>query len=263
MESLLSQAKNLEVFAEPYPHLVASDALDEELGLQLIEELPPVEVITKTTDYPSNKGYAIATGEALANESITPLWRDTLKANSSQQLLDDVIELLGDHILSLYPSFEEEFGALDSLKAGLRYVDTFDDADVLLDAEITVNTPVVDKPSSARSPHVDDTARLFNGQLFLRTPDDTSTGADVELYRFREQPGGFQDRNVDPSFIETVKTVRYERNLLLVMINSLDSVHGVTDRPVTPIPKYLINLIGNVKRPLFDVGPYQVSAAVS
>ena len=259
MDSPLAGATPEQVSDRPYPHLVLDRAIDPEVSRRLLAELPPLEAVTKTAEYPSNQGYALPAHEALEHAEVSPLWRDLIRSCLTREFLAEVDDLFRDELRSRFPRLAEEIGELGSMRIGLRHVDSFENADILLDAEILVTTPVVGEPSSSRSPHVDDTTRLFNGQLYFPVPGDDAPGGDVELYRFRNGPGGFHGRNVDPSFIEPVAQVPYELNTFLFMLNGLDAVHAVTARPPTPSPRYLLNVIAHVERPVFDVQGYQAA----
>jgi hypothetical protein len=258
MESPLAGVTRSQVETEPYPHVVVEQALPAAVCARLQAEVPPIEAITGTPDPPSNKGYAMGAHEAGRHPEVGPLWRELMMTCASQAFLDETMALFGSDLRERYPDLEERIGRdLGSLRAGLLRRDSFADHDVLLDAEILVTTPVVRHASSSRSPHVDDTSRLFNGQLYFRVDDDGVEGGDVELYRFADGPAGFVKRDIDPAVLEPVKRIPYERNLFLLMINALDAVHAVRERPPTPTPRYLLNIIAHVEQPLFDVGPYQ------
>jgi hypothetical protein len=259
VDSPLAAADRGRISRRPYPHVVVDQAVDPDISRRLLAELPPLETVTKTEDYPSNQGYALPAHEALHHAEVSPLWRELIRSCLSREFLAEVADLFGEEIRARFPRLEEEAGDLRSMRVGMRHVDTFADAEILLDAEILVTTPVTGEPSSSRSPHVDDTTRLFNGQLYFPVPGDDAPGGDVELYRFRDGPGGFSARNVDPGFIEPVASVPYELNTFLFMLNGLDAVHAVTVRPPTPSPRYLLNVIAHVEQPLFDVQPYQAA----
>ena len=79
---------------------------------------------------------------------------------------------------------QRRIGKIDNWKAGTKYIDDYSNANVLLDAPISINTPVTNTPSSVIRGHIDKSAKLFAGLFYLRLPDDTSTGGDLEIYKF-------------------------------------------------------------------------------
>lgn len=257
MKSLLSNLQKIEVSTDPFPHIVITDPLEDELCLQLISEYPSVSTVTNGSDSSSNKRFSYSASEVFSNENISPLWKQFVQAHTSSAFLDEMVSLFEDHIRLMYPSFESDIGAVKTLKSGVRKIDNFSTADVLLDAQICVNTPVVGTPSSVRTAHVDKPDKLFAGLYYLRSPEDTSTGGNLELYKFKDKPNRFRDVYISDKYVEAVKTVKYQRNVLVLFLNSIYSVHGVTVRSKTNSPRYFLNLVGEVKQPLFDLSQYQ------
>lgn len=259
MNSVLTGVTRDDVRSDPFPHIVVRDAVPPDLCAQLISEFPSLEVVTKHEDVGSNKRVGLPAAEVVDNPEIPALWQSFIQAHASAQFLEQLIDLFGEHIKRIYPSFERDHGSLGSLRAGVRHQDDFSTTDVLLDAQISVNTPVVGTPSSVRSAHLDDADKLFAGLFYLRRPDDDSTGADLELYRFKRGPRGLRGTAIYETFVETADTVRYQANTLVIFLNTPDSVHGVTPRSQTQVPRTFVNLVAAVERPLFDVAPYQAT----
>jgi hypothetical protein len=259
MDSLLSSVREGDVSSDPFPHLIIKDAIDDELSRQLLREFPPLGTVTGTGEIASNQRFSLPASEAVEDPSVSALWKDFIRANTSAGFLGQLIDLFGDHIQRVYPNFERDYGSLQSLRAGTRLRDSFDEADVLLDAQISLNTPVTGKPSSVRRGHIDNPSKLFAGLFYLRSPDDDSTGGDLELYRFKSGPRGLRDVYVPDRFVEPVETVKYDRNVLVLFLNSIRSLHGVTVRSQTTVPRYFVNLVGEVSRPLFSMEPYQAT----
>src|SRR4051794_19687927 len=148
MNSVLTAAGRPQVVSDPFPHVVIENAFDDELCAQLLEQFPPLEVVAQGTELGSNTRFSLPAHLALENDALSALWKEVVAAHVSPQFLADLIDAFGDDILRCYPSFESDFGALDSLRAGVRQADSFDSADVLLDAQISVNTPVTGRPTS-------------------------------------------------------------------------------------------------------------------
>lgn len=255
MKSILSNVKKSDVVADPFPHIVITDPIEDDLSWQLLSEFPAIETITEKRSFRSNQRFTYRGSQALSNEHISPLWKEFIQANASTAFLNQFIHLFEDHIRQIYPSFESDIGALNTLKPGIKEIDTFSTADVLLLPDLCINTPVFGTPSSVRPAHLDFPNKLFTGLYYLRSPEDTSTGGDLELYKFKQgRPYGLKERNsVNSKHIELVKTVKYQRNVLVLFLNSIHSVHGVTVRSNTDSPRNFFFIAGEVKQPLFDL----------
>lgn len=257
MKSLLSSVRRIEVSTDPFPHIVITDPLEEDLCWQLLSEFPSVSTVTQGGDYSSNKRFSYSASEVFKNNNISQLWKQFVQCHTSINFLREVISLFENDIRLMYPSFEANIGVLKNLNSGVRNIDKFSDVDVLLDAQICVNTPVVKAPSSVRRAHVDLPNKLFAGLYYLRSPEDTSVGGDLEIYKFKDKLNGFRGEYISEKYVQAVKTVKYQRNVLILFINSIKSVHGVTVRSKTNSPRYFFNLLGEVNQPLFDLSQYQ------
>ena len=260
MNSVLTAAGRPRVVSEPFPHVVIENAFDDDLCMELLEQFPPLEVVAQGAELGSNTRFSLPAHLALESDAVSDAWKQVVQAHVSPQFLADLIDAFGHDIRASYPAFEAEFGQLDSLRAGLRQVDSFENADVLLDAQISMNTPVTGRPTSVRSSHLDDPDKLFAGLFYLRHPDDDSTGGDLEISRYRSRRRGFRGPLVYNHFVEPVRTVRYERGTLVLFLNTPDSLHGVTARSRTDVPRYFMNIVAVVKKPLFTWDGFQATS---
>ncbi len=264
LSSLLSKAKEIDVVADPFPHLILRNALEENLYLKLVAEMPSLTLVSKGVENneidlsSSNKRFNYLAKESLNDNQITPLWKKFIALHTSSAFLGEFLNIFKRYILKIYPNLEEEYGSFEVLRSGTRKIDTFDKSDVLLDALISMNTPVVTRPTSVRRAHVDLPDKLFAGLFYMRDPQDTSTGGDLEIYKFKQsRPCGFNDCQIYADCVEHVKTIKYEQNVLVLFLNSIHSLHGVTVRSSTNYPRYFVNLVGEVNKPLFDLSKYQ------
>jgi hypothetical protein len=259
MDSVVSRVTPADVEQEPFPHVVVKDALDRDVCDRLIEEFPPLELFARGRSYGSNQRFNIHGNEAADDERLSPLWRELVRVHQSQAFLDQLLALFANGIRASYPSFEDVVGPLDKLRAGIRFRDSFDDADVLVEAQPALNTPVTGPATSVRAGHLDNPDKLFVGLYYLRHPDDTSSGGDLELYRYTTSRPAFDDHEVAARYIEPVAKVGYEANSAVLFLNTDRSLHGVTPRTETPVPRLFLNLNFEVKRDLFTIPDHRPS----
>lgn len=262
--TVLARATPADVIAKPFPHIVIRDALPPALAARLRAELPAFETVLTGREnlrgpLPENTRVHYLGQELLHAPTVANVWKDFVTAHTSPAFLDQLLTVFGPHIRALHPDLERRFGALERIKAGLRHVDDHTRADLLLDALLVFNTPVASRPTSVRRAHLDSPHKLFTGLLYLRDPADTSRGGDLELCAFT--PGGrrgFDGPQIDSACVTPVETIAYDSNVLVMFLNSLDSVHGVTVRHPTPHRRCYVSLVGEFQHPLFDLQPYQV-----
>ena len=249
--SLLSKATQADVVIEPFPHLVLRNVLAPEFCAQLLEETPSIETLAQGRAFGSNQRISYPCHAARANWLVSKTWKRFLNEHVSQTFLDRLMELFGPSLRRLHPRFEERCGRIDRLRGGLRGGDGFDRADILLDAQICANTPVLHKASSVRGAHVDTSDKLFAGLYYLRHPADDSAGGALQLYGPRAGSGLLAWPTSRKRF-ELRRTIQYEHNVLVLFLNSIDSVHLVTPRSPTRYPRLLVNLVGSVREPLWS-----------
>lgn len=97
------------------------------------------------------------------------------------------------------------------------------------------------------------------GLFYLRHPDDDSQGGDLELYKYKTNNFKYYgQRFIQDKYIEKVKTIKYERNTLVIFLNSINSIHGVSNRSVTNHPRLFVNILGGqLREPLFSLDKYK------
>jgi hypothetical protein len=255
--SVLQRATRADVRREPFPHLVIENALPDALADALIKEYPRLEALGVDPSE-NNARWSHPADLVAASPDISPVWKELIAYHASPEFFHDVVALFGEDIVRLYP---KRFPTLDRLRAGrvgMRLRDSFASHDYLMDAQISGNTPVYEE-SSVKTTHVDSPWKLFSGLYYLRDPKDDSVGGDLTVDRFKPGLSRWQWRRrfdgvyVADDRVEPVATVRYARNTLMMFVNSLDSLHGVTVRAPTSHLRLFMNLVCEVEEPLFDV----------
>lgn len=240
--------------AEPFPHFVVANALPDTVYRELASRLPADERIREGAEPGDNRRFSWSARETLADAQIDPLWRDFIAANVSQGFLDAVLSGFAPAIRSRHPWLEDRLGPIDGWRAGLRRRDGFDSAEVLLDAQICLNSPVIAGASAVRGPHVDKPNKLFAGLFYMRPGDDEETrGGELQIQRYRDRSARFDGSQLDPGAVETVRQVPYAANTLVMFLNGLDALHAVTPRQPVARSRYFINIVGEVAHPLFDL----------
>lgn len=242
---------------KPYPYIVIKDALSEELCNRLIAEYPSYETMGVDAAK-SNCRWDYAAHEVKDDPAISEAWKAAIAYFSSPDFFHTCVDIFGDSMVELYPKRFPSKAHLKSLRVGLRGADSYKNHDVLLDALISGNTPVT-KPSSVRTNHIDRRNKLISGLLYLREDGDDSVGGDLQIRQFKPGYTRWQKgRCYDGVYVgnhatEVVETVKYEKNVLVLFVNSPVSFHGVTVRQPTPHKRLFINLVCEVKKPLFRI----------
>lgn len=243
--SILNRVDANSVVMEPFPHLVLKDALPPELYAKLADEYPSIDAILPDGEVPQNNcRYQINAQRGLSSNIMHESWCEIMQHHVSPEFWGEVVAKLGPAIRHSYPQLEGQVGRkLSDFSVSVRGES---DADVVLDFQPGINSPVT-CVSSVRGPHVDNPVELFAGLLYFRTPGDDSTGGDLVLYRHRRSHPKFWGKaGLREADAEAFATIPYAANTLVLFINGLGAVHGVTSRSLTKHPRRLVNIIGEV-----------------
>ena len=240
IHSLLAKAGP--VIAEPYPHVVIHDALDyyEELNATR----PADELILRRFNYGPNRRVDMMSAEVLLRRNMPEIWKKFVRYHTSPAFFSDILQVFGTHIRKLYPGIP-----WDSVKANARGI-----GDLGMECQPGVNTPLTET-ARVRGPHLDNPRELYGGMLYMPHPDDTSTGGELQICRWKA-PRRFHGKlECYDEDVEVVSTVPYKTNTLVMFINGLDSVHAVTPRTPSPTCRRLVNIAADYQpRTLFTTG---------
>jgi len=247
--TLLDRASPADVRTDPFPHLVLDDALPTDLYRTLAESYPSVEQMVGTSvTLGSNQRFPFSAFMVEWAPWIDAAWQRFAAAHTSRAFLRRVHALFDGHWTD---AAEAVWAGLDDARLGLFMRD---EADILCDARLEINTPVTERPSSVRGGHLDTPNRLFSALFYMRPPDDDTEGGDLALYRFRDGqvPDGPLDVFAFPDAqLEEVARVPYAANRLVIFPNRPTALHGVTPRPVTPWTRRYVFVTAEVGRELF------------
>lgn len=247
-----------DVKLSPFPYVVVDNVLPAELYGKLTECLPPLDVLTKGVKYGNNQRFNYSCTNIAFNPQINLEFKNFVQEHLSQSFLGDVLRVFEPAIKQYYPDLEKRMGPL---KCGIRPVDGESDATVLMDVQLGVNTPSLLSGTTVRGPHIDCPRKLFVGLFYLRLPEDDSTGGDLQiLERAAALVASGRDirydytRTADPRDVQVVETVPYAPNRLVLLLNTRDSIHGVSCRSRSGHRRLFLNLLGEMRSPLFSLG---------
>lgn len=263
--SVLQKATPADVCTDPYPFIVLPNALPDDLYEELAASFPGPKLLGLDNAH-NNKRWDYPARNVVTNRKLPKIWRDFIGYHASQAFFDEIADLFYDAVHALYPERFPTKQSLTNFRAGVRRLNSFPGKDILIDALISGNTPVT-QASSVRTSHVDIGDKLYSGLFYMRPDGYDAVGGDLTISRFKRELAGKPERYelyrgpyVDDSELEVVKTVTYDRNLLVLFINSLDSIHGVTVREPSSQSRIFVNLVGEIDPPLYTVEKKGVSA---
>lgn len=269
--SILSRAAIADLRLEPYPHLVIEQALDPAVYEQLDREFPADDVVldgrpAKDTwyDYPACK--------VVHDMRVSPLWREFFAYHTSKAFFDELVGLFGPQLLQLRPDLEQRAGRKLSefavgMRPGGRGDPLADGADASMECQFYLN--YTRKPRTVRGPHVDRTSELFAALLYFKRDDDRSTGSNLEICEavsdIYPQPRAVSisslPAEIAPERVRTVRTAHYAANTLVLFLNSARSIHAVSPRTPTEVPRRHINFCCDLRFDLFEMKlPWRLAA---
>jgi hypothetical protein len=239
--SLLRNVTSSDVILEPFPHIVIRNALPESFAKLLKSSFPLNKFQLDTNNVRQDFSVCDLDGD---NQIINE-WKDFIYFHSSEYFLNQIIDIFNGH----FPESKHllDFINCKNLKTGRRGIDSYDSSNILMDAQISINS-AVRKSNSVRKIHLDNANKLFSGLFYLRSPDDDSVGGNLRLYSWKKSYGSkekvkFYQEGVAEKHVNLHQEIRYDFNVLVLFPNSIDALHGVTPREKTNHVRTFVNLV--------------------
>lgn len=260
MDTVLKRVGAGDVRTYPFPHVVIENALDEALAQRLADEYPSIDTLTTPEMRSiSNKRFNCPVADVRKIDAISPLWKSFLEVHVSDMFFRQFVSIFREHLLEIYPALGAWWNAPDKVRIGIKDIDAFDTgSQVLLSAFIAGNTPVVGRTTSVKVAHLDNTNKFYAGLFYLRHPQDDSEGGDLELCTYTtDKPHFYGQRLISKRFVKPVVTIPYRHNTLVLFPTHFHALHGVTPRQPTKHVRRFMNLVGEVRSPLFSLDAYR------
>ena len=243
--SILSKADSSLVSNYPFPHIVIKNAIPDHLA-HLLTSSFPTDLFNHDKN---NTRFDYSALEVTQDKSLASHWKEFIDYHSSESFFIEVLEVFKNNISS------NDYKKYRNMKTIKRGSEIHKHDKMYLDAQISINSPVT-KSSSVRKIHVDNSNKLFSGLFYLRLPEDDSVGGNLELFEWKD---GYSLRKkikiyqegLNPKFCNPVKEVEYANNVGIIFLNSINSLHGVSERQKTNHPRCFVNLVGETRKDIF------------
>jgi hypothetical protein len=258
--SILGRVTRADVCHDPYPHIAIEDCLPLQVYEELtrtypadatILELEPGNNARRRTPRQNSRHDVCAPGILARPERFNAAWQAFVAYHTSNAFYREFVRLLGPEIVAAYPQLERRIGCpLANFTTGVLGDSGSRNCQLLLDCHIGINTPAI-RRSSVRRVHTDAPDELFAALLYFRRDEDTVSGGDLEILRWKEnREHRFVGSEVDESDGELVYTVPYRANTAVIFINSDSALHAVSERASTALSRRLVNVMGRFRQAL-------------
>jgi hypothetical protein len=253
--SILGRVTRADVRRDPFPHIVIDNCLPAALYGELARTYPADSTILQLGSNSDNRSVRpnsrqdVHAHRILARpDCFTDTWRAFVEYHISNVFFQELLRLMGPEIAALYPQLEQRLGRpLSELTTGVLGDARSRGGQLLLDCHVGINTPST-RLSSVRRVHTDAPDELFAALVYFRRDEDTATGGDLEIFRWKDQRKHlFVASEVDESDTERVHTVAYRANTAVIFINSDSALHAVSGRGPSLSSRRLVNVMGRFR----------------
>ena len=253
MNHVATNLTQADVRTDPFPHVVLDKVFDDQTYETMVNHLPDLkffeEYFCPQDLRESHRGMRIWSRRLQEDHRIHSVFNEYFRAHTTERFYDAMVKLFEKQIGELYPQVLEEREKRDTR------------------AFFCFHTPTKSNSKPVRRPHLDVPEQLFLVSVYVRHPEDQSTGGDLELYRYKKRFTGF-DRGSsegDPGTIrerqvERRATVPFRGNNGVIMLNSMNALHGVTPRTETPFLRCRLNVGAWFQTSLFNPAAHMTTS---
>lgn len=236
-----------DLILDPCPYFWIKDALPWSLYQQLVDEYPESHMMQDGKTHFQARRYR---QHEFVPGTISQLWQDFVAYHTSAQFKDRVLDLFKSAIDRYYPDHQTIWYQAAVVprndKPGAKDKNT-----IAMELQFVLNGQ---QETTVRTTHLDNAKELFAGLLYMRKPEDTSSGGDLQVYRKRvERPEFTGIREVNPAHVEPAGFVPYRANHMILFLNTRDTLHGVTPRIGATCCRRYINIDAHQSHRLFQI----------
>lgn len=248
--SIINNFNYKNYFSYPFPFFYIDNAYDEKTYEHLKKDYTLFhDYLKKNPKYEQNNIRLQVSTEEFFNSKIfcSSIWNDFVQFHTSKFFFMKLFEIFREDMKKIYPNIVD---IVETKKNNENFLNIRNDKNknkfqFVADCQPGINTPNLYK-SSVRESHLDNSAELFAGLFYLRDDLDDSSGGNLQLMEVKkEKKASFHKKSLvkNQSDLNIFKEIKYEKNKVIFFLNTIDSIHSVSPRSVTNVPRNLTNII--------------------
>lgn len=238
-----------DLIQDPCPYFCIHNALPQALYDQLVAEYPESHMLADGKTHFQARRYR---QHEFVPGTVSPLWQEFVTYHNTLEFKNRVLDLFEPAIETYYSRFSSVWRA-----AGVSHrhaaPGTADGqaGTIALEVQFVLNGQ---QETTVRTTHLDNSRELFAGLLYMRRPEDLSTGGDIEVFRKTVPRPEFTGiREVRPEHVTPAGSVPYRANTMILFLNTVDTLHGVTPRIGANCVRRYINIDAHQDHKLFSI----------
>jgi len=221
------------VISDPWPHIIIENALPEEVHNELRDSVPTEQVMKqRVRDHHGKRVYKaqeiISDGYPLSN-----ILKEFMEYHLSREFFDKVFDIFEPWSKNA-PIRKEQIKLVDRRRADNV------SANCYTDFNFAFHPP--ENNVSNRTPHTDNEKEIYAGLLYLKHPEDKSTGGDFCIHKAGSLKMNKMREYASPGPI--INSCPYKSNNFVMFWNGIDTQHSVSPRQGAEHPRWSINMIG-------------------
>lgn len=248
--SVLQNFKPENLRMDPFPYVVIEEVLPWDLYEKLEAEYPETFI---------SKGETTGFGTARyldhdfdKSAVVSQAWQEFSAYATSREFKDEVIRVFRPGLEQHYPpgQFCPEGLYTKYIRSDVAPRRAPKSGSIRMEMQFVMNA--IDN-IQIRTPHVDQSKELFACLFYFKKPEDTGTDGGLNVYRnvAGKQWRRITGREAVADDIEVVEHVPYKRNTMVMFLNTVNSLHGVTPRDNPNTIRRYVNIDAHVQEKLF------------
>lgn len=244
---------------EPFPHFKIVNALPWNLYDQLSNEFPESHIMSTAGWYFNGDRWELSESRKtnfkarryrqheFESRVLSALWKEFIDYHNSLDYKNRVVDLFEPGIEKYYNKYKDRFR---DMPVSRRQEDIKPNT-LAMELQFVLNGL---QETTVRTIHLDNPKQLFAGLLYMRKPEDTGIGGDLQIFKKNTDKPEFTGfREINPDHVDLVDTVHYRANTMFLFLNTIDTLHGVTPRTQSNCFRRYINVDAHQDQKLFTV----------
>ena len=254
-------------YSYPYPFFFIDQAYDNKTYSLLENDYKIFHLyFQKNTRFKENNIRLQISTEEFYNSKLfqNSIWNDFINYHTSKEFFSELVKIFEKDLEVIYPHVMKEFRLNYESKnfLNIRNDDNKKNYKFVADCQPGINTPTTLK-NSVRESHIDNSAELIAGLFYLKESKDQSIGGDFQIMEIeKKKRAEFHKKSEvkNNNDLRLFKEIKYSKNKVVFFVNSPKSIHRVTPRSETSVPRNLTNIIFETYHPecnLFSNGSFK------